>query len=591
MWPFYRSCPEISFSSVESEYDFIVVGGGTAGAVVANRLSAHGGAKVLLVERGPVADSWASRVPLLSSDFASDGSRTRKVLSVPQNSIGRSVELFTGSVLGGTSRINQMIYTRDVPAEYDAWRDAGNPGWGWDDMKPYFLKSEQALYDCDARVHGTKGTMIEWSNQTSTCFEFPGFSYVTEASHKLGLPWIEDLNSSDHPIIGCGALHFTRDQNQHRSSTYHAFLPFDLVVKRSSVLHILTNTEVAKLDVELTSMDVNDRSRVKGVVIKVRNSNEKKTIRIRRDVVLCAGPFGSPQILMLSGIGPASHLQEKGVPVIKNLPAVGSNLQDHFGVSVGFSVPMSHSLPSLEKRPWLFIIELIKYLFFGTGMLLAPVVQLVLFASSSMLDDDGRPKEITETKMETRLPDIEIMPMAYDSPEHPEKSRGMFSFLNVLLHPKSRGTVRLNSSDPSDSLIIDPKYLSNPNDYAPLRSSLKLTLRIREKMVEQGYPLGDFGSGVPEGEDDASLDKFISGKRNRTTYHYSSTCRMGPDNGKEDGGVVNEELLVHGFANLRVADSSIFPWILGTHLQAPTVAVAEKCADMILSKLFQERST
>lgn len=155
----------------------------------------------------------------------------------------------------------------------------------------------------------------------------------------------------------------------------------------------------------------------------------------------------------------------------------------------------------------------------------------------------------------------------------------MFSFLNVLLHPESKGTVRLSSSNPSELPIIDPQYLSNPADYAPLRASLRLTLRLRDGMVDQGYPLLNFG--VPDDEDDASLDEFIR-KRNRSTYHYSSTCRMGPDNGREDG-VVGADLRVHGFDNLRIADSSIFPWVLGTHLQAPTIAVAEKCADMVLS--------
>ncbi|KAJ3843458.1 alcohol oxidase [Lentinula raphanica] len=597
MWPF-SSYPELSLNQVADEYDFIIVGGGTAGAVLANRLSAQETNKVLLIERGPVADNWASRVPLLSSDFASDGSRTRRVLSTLQNNLGRPIELYTGSALGGTSRINQMLYGRGLPAEYDAWRDAGNPGWGWEDMKPYFLKSERALYSCDPSVHNTTG---EWCNQSTENdgLAFPGFSYVIEASEYLGLPKIADINSPVHPAIGCGMLHFTRDQNQHRSSTYHAFLPVNLALERASRLHIVTRTEAIELIVnsELKS----DKLTVEGVTLKSSITTEQRTVKARKEVILCGGPFGSPHLLMLSGIGPALHLKEKDIAVVKDIPAVGSNLQDHFGVSVAFEVPMSHSLLSLQKRPWIFFIELFKYLVFGTGLLLAPVLQMALFASSTLLDDEGLPKHKKATvKNENEsnvLPDIEIMPvsvsspkyfrttvhgyyqMAYDSTDCPETNRGVFSFLNVLLHPQSKGTVRLSSANPSDPLVIDPQYLSNPSDYAPLRASLKLTLRLRDRMLKQGYPLKDFG--VPDGEDDTSLDKFIC-KRNRTTYHYSSTCRMGPSNGKEDGGVVDEELFVHGFGNLRIADSSVFPWVLGTHLQAPTVAVAEKCADMIL---------
>jgi choline dehydrogenase len=174
--------------------------------------------------------------------------------------------------------------------------------------------------------------------------------------------------------------------------------------------------------------------------------------------------------------------------------------------------------------------------------------------------------------------------MAYDSSDLTDydKSRGTFSFLNVLLHPKSKGTVRLSSKDPQAPLRIDPRYLSNSADFAPLRASVRLTLRIVDKMREQGYALDAYD--VPKGDDDAALDKFIR-YRNRTTYHYSSTCRMAPaEDAPNGGGVVDAELKVFGVSGLRVADSSIFPWVLGTHLQAPTVCVAERCAEIMLQE-------
>jgi choline dehydrogenase len=173
--------------------------------------------------------------------------------------------------------------------------------------------------------------------------------------------------------------------------------------------------------------------------------------------------------------------------------------------------------------------------------------------------------------------------MAYDSGDDKtfDKSKGVYSFLSVLLHPKSKGFVRLTSRDPTARLHIDLNYLSDPSDFGPLRASLRLTLRIRENMRALGYPLQDWEG--PAGEDDQALDNFIRRpERNRSTYHYSSTCRMAPEDDKDGGGVVDDELKVHGVKGLRVADSSIFPWVLGAHLQAPTVAVAEKCADMIL---------
>lgn len=180
-----------------------------------------------------------------------------------------------------------------------------------------------------------------------------------------------------------------------------------------------------------------------------------------------------------------------------------------------------------------------------------------------------------------------ILKMAYDSSDRTDwdKSRGAFSFLNVLLHPKSKGTVRLTSKDPQAPLKIDPRYLSNPADLVPLRASLKLTMRIVDKMRARGYAMDDYA--VPEGSDDVSLDKFIK-FRNRSTYHYSSTCRMAPsENAPNGGGVVNEELKVFGIDRLRVADSSIFPWVLGAHLQAPTVCVAERCAEFLLKEKLQ----
>ncbi|KAF8552441.1 alcohol oxidase [Imleria badia] len=562
-----QSYPEVSLDTTQPEYDYIVVGGGTAGCVIANRLSQDPKHCVLLVERGPLADSWASRVPLLSSDFASDGSRTRKILSTPQVAVqGKSFGLYTGSTLGGSSRINQMIYTRGLPAEYNAWRDAGNPGWGWDDIKPYFVKSEKALYESNPSDHGRTG---EWCNQTSSDLQFPGFSHVITAAKSLGLPYIEDVNSSDvTSAVGCGRLHFTRDQNQHRHSTYHAFLPADLCHQRKTNLHIITNATVDSL--------VINGNRCESV--NIRSKGAKKTIKSTHEVILSAGPFGSPHLLMLSGIGPASHIKEHDIPVIKDLPGVGDHLQDHFAVSVGFEVPMRHSLLCLEKRPWIFVFELIRYLFWGTGLLLALVLQTAIFAATSHLDDGGRPIKNKALEKDT-LPDIEIMPMAYDSTDIPEKGRGMFSMLNVLLHPKSKGTVRLSSKNPEDPLIIDPRYLTHPDDFLPLRASVRLSLRLRDQMIAQGYPLKDW-DGIKGDEDDVAIDKLIL-RRNRTTYHYTSTCRMAPEG---EGGVVNHELLVHGFENLRVADSSIFPWVLGAHLQAPVVAVAEKGADMVLRK-------
>ncbi|KZT08238.1 GMC oxidoreductase [Laetiporus sulphureus 93-53] len=584
MWPII-SYPEVSIDSLNEKYDYIVVGGGTAGCVLANRLSADPSKTVLLLERGPRADSWASRVPLFSSDVASDGSPTLKRTSEKQDEIGRPLLLFSGGALGGTSRVNQAIYTRGLPAEYDRWAAAGRKGLSWEELRPYFLKSECALSGAVEGIHSTEG---EWKNRTLGGYHFDSFSEAVSAAEVLGLPHIDDINSPIHPPFGCGQLHFTIDEKGHRNSAYDAFLPDSLANARKANLHICTNVLVEKIDVQRLE---NGSCAARGVTLLAnaeKNMERRKHVEAHREIVLSVGLFGSPQILMLrlygvlrncSGIGPSEHLKEHGIPVVKDLHAVGLNLQDHFGVSVGFFVPMRDSLLSLQTQPWRFFMELLRYLIWGTGLLLGPVLQLAIFMHTGLLDSTGQPTK-AEKEFKEQVPGIEIMPLAYGSIDvEMPRSRGLFSFLNVLLHPRSKGTVRLSSSDPREPLIVDPQFLSNPADIVPLRASVKLSLRLCDQMRKHGYMMDDWL--VPESESDEDLDRFIR-THNRTTYHYSSTCRMAPEDDAEGGGVVDDELRVYGVRGLRVADTSILLWILGTHLQAPAVMIGEKCADMIL---------
>ncbi|PSR76311.1 hypothetical protein PHLCEN_2v8543 [Hermanssonia centrifuga] len=493
-----------------------------------------------------------------------------------QENLGRSLDLYTGRSLGGGSRINQMFYTRGLPAEYDAWAAAGRKGWSWEEFRPYFLKSEDAVgYGPIEGVHATAG---EWKNRPLDRLYFRCFEQTLRGVEKLGLPYIPDINSPTHPPFGCGRVFFTIDKNSHRSSTFHAFLPASLALKRKSNLHICTDTLVERLVLESLP---DGTSVVRGV--QMISGGGRKTVKVEQEVIMSAGPLANPQILMLSGIGPAEHLKDHDIKIMQDLPAVGSNLQDHLGVSIAWNIPMSDSLVSLQAKPWLFFIALFQYLIWGTGLLLVPVSQLFLFLHTKILDESGTPVKASKAFSEP-IPDVEIMPMAYDSSDQPfPKTKGVYSLLNCLLRPKSHGTVRLTSSDPNAPLSIDLRYLSDPKDITPLRASLKFSLRLRDKMREQGYKLVDWQ--VPASESDEDLDRFIQhSNRNRTTYHYSSTCRMAPEHDPMGGGVVDDELKVYGVTNLRVADSSIFPWIPATHLQAPTVAVAEKCADMLRMK-------
>ncbi|XP_006458702.1 hypothetical protein AGABI2DRAFT_200525 [Agaricus bisporus var. bisporus H97] len=574
MWPFSStSYPNVAFDRLHTKYDYIIVGGGTAGCVLANRLSANPETTVLLIERGPVGDTWLSRIPLASMSYGSEGTFCRLQKSEYHQELNKGFGLIRGSGLGGTSRINGMLYSRGLPKEYDFWAESGCEGWGWKEVERFFRKSENFLDGEDHdNVHGKMG---EWTNRRDHLY-FPPFSRVVEACKSLGIFHSEDLNSPKNPTNCIGQGQFTRDRKQYRNSTNRAFLPAELVRARAN-LHIVTNAIGGKLIIgqrDATPF-------VEGVEIIDRFRTKKKVVMCGCEVIVCAGAFGTPQVLMLSGIGPAEHLKEHDIPVHKNLPAVGNNLQDHFGVSTAFRVPMGHSLLSVEKQPWTMVIQILLWLIWGTGMLLCPVIQTYITMSSASLDARGIPfKDKGEVDA---LPDIEIAPIAYETCElELDKSRGFFSLLSIVMRPKSRGRVCLASTQADAPMKIYCNYLSNPEDFIPLRAALKLSLRISEKMREDGYPIEDWKTALPQGEDDESLDKFIR-RRNMSTYHYTSTCRMGSRQDAPDGGAaVDPQLRVFGVGGLRVADASVFPWVVAAHPQAAVVMTAEKCADMIL---------
>ncbi|KAI5123485.1 hypothetical protein M0805_008855 [Coniferiporia weirii] len=577
MWPFSSSYPELTCQSLEREYDYIIVGGGTAGCALANRLSVDPSVSVLLVERGLAANTWTSRVPLFSTDFASDGSRTYKRETLPQKAVGgRKQELFSGKVLGGTSRINSMLYTRGIAAEYNSWGAMGRKGWSFDDVLPLFKATERSL---DKGVGPERGRNGEWTTRTHESIYFSPTARVFEAGKKLGLPYIEDLNSSTSPALGCAKAQFTINEKGYRQSAFAAFLPLKLALARKSHLAICTATVATKIDIKPGPGGV---PRAEGVQLKPTSAHAKTMyVTAKREIILCGGPLGSPHILQLSGIGPKGHLEFLGIPVLKDLPGVGSHFQDHLAVPTVFHVPMEDSLVAVERDFLTFMREFLKYLTRGTGLLLSPVLESSIFARANLLDSQSN-LQATASQLDARdpanLPDIEIIPIAYDGTGVPfDKSQGAYGFLNVLLRPESRGTVRLKSSNPDDPVECDLGMLTASADWEVLRASLRLSMRLAEEIRADGYPMTDYR--VPASKNDADLDAYIV-KWARTTYHYSSTCRMAPENDPEPG-VVDDELRVHGVHNLRVADSSIFPQIITTHLQAPSVMVGEKCAEFL----------
>ncbi|KAH7884903.1 alcohol oxidase [Phlebopus sp. FC_14] len=568
MWPFSSSYPVVRLDQLQGEYDYVVVGGGTAGCVLANRLSADPANKVLLIERGPAEDSWASRIPLFSANFAQGSPLARHLVTTNQSVVGRSLDIYQGNGLGGTTRINHMFYTRGPAGQYDAWERNGAKGWDSKNLLPYFIKSENAQYDVDTDMRGTKG---EWINRHNTGFFYSCFQHAVDACATLGLPRIPDLNDPGYPPVGWARVPITRDANGHRHSTFRAFLPPPLAQARRNNLHICPNAIVERLEFDEKNGELVVRSVVVGPTDVQSGHQSAIHILVRREVVLSAGAFGSPQILMLSGIGPAQHLKDLGISLLKDLP-VGETLQDHFGIFVNYFAPLNDSLLRVARQPLFFIVEFFRYVLFGTGVLLAPVVQMAIFACTYLLDDRGVPAKEEEPQQNT-IPDAEIMPLAYaQGRAQQDKTRGGISFLTVLLTPKSKGTVKLASTDPREAPRIDLNYLADPSDRSRIRRALKLSARIAECFRKQGYEL-ERAEAPPEDADDEALDKHIA-EQGCTTYHYAATCPM--------GFVLGSDLIVHGTRNLRVADASAFPEVPASHLQAPAVVFAEKCADMML---------
>ncbi|TFY74655.1 hypothetical protein EWM64_g9357 [Hericium alpestre] len=567
MWPFSHSVPELKphevgtclhanvrASAVDAvTYDYIIVGGGSAGCCLASRLSEDPSVTVLLLERGNVTDTWASKVPLISSDLFRSGTPAARWTTQPMPEVdGRTLEVVRGEALGGTSRVNGLVYTRGAPGDYNLWKELGHEGWGYDDLLPYFVKSEKTLSQPPSSFRGSEGP---WQNQTFKEVHYKFARHILSATQAIGIPPIQDVNSPKASAAGHATLDICVDRNIYRASTYRAFLPPNLAQARKKHLKICTDTVALRIETETSSGKV----RAVGVHFGDVSGNERSPkyyAKAQREVILCAGALGSPQLLQLSGLGPADHLKEKGIPVVRDMPGVGSHLQDHPGVPVMYEVPVSDTLFVLEKQPLAAMIEFLKYVTIGRGLFVLPFTPTSIFVPSRLLNKNSEVIDASAPALTgADLPDIEIMPIPYNASDVVIDGKGIFSLLGALIKPKSVGT--------------QPRGLHHP------AQGLRLALRIAEQVRTQGYLMKDLQ--VPETENEVDMDRFIR-KNMRTTYHYASTCRMARE---AEGGVVDDDLRVYGVQGLRVCDTSVFPEIVATHLMAPAVVVAEKCADLI----------
>ncbi len=529
---------------VRKAFDFVVVGAGSAGCVLANRLSEDGRHQVLLVEAGPRDTNPVIRVPLAAGLAYFWKSINWNYEIAPQVHLGnRSFPWPRGRVLGGSSSINGMMYMRGHRADYDSWRQTGLPGWGYEDVLPYFRRSE-GHRDRHDGFHGTDGPF----RVVTARAENPLYDAFLESALAAGHPRTDDHNGVEQE--GLGPYDFNiRDGLRESSAT--AFLR---PAEGRANLVVRTRTQARRLIFE-------DR---KMIGVEVERGGRRETIHVRGETVLACGAIGSPQLLELSGMGDPEVLSSAGVEPLHPLSAVGTNLHDHLGVYLTFRCRLPVTLYGFLRADRAVLAGL-RALLLGTGP-----------ATSVPLEVGG----FLRTRSGLDIPDIHITFVPGLNLETTRRGQGQHGYLINFypLRPRSRGTTHITSSDPATAPLMDPGYLSDPADLRCLRDGVRLARGIAEKPPLADYNAGEISPARDVTSDD-EIDAWVRASAN-TIFHPVGTCRMGAD----ANSVVDASLRVRGLTGLRIADASVMPSIIGGNTSAPTIMIAERAADMMLGR-------
>jgi choline dehydrogenase len=534
----------------QQAYDYIIIGAGTAGCVLANRLSADPANQVLLLEAGKKDNYFWIDIPV-GYLYTINNPRTDWCYQIePDPGLnGRSIGYARGKVLGGCSSINAMIYMRGQQSDYDHWAQLGNRGWSWDEVLPVFKASEDYQHGAD-EYHGSGGELRVEERRVN----WEILDAWRDAAEECGIPKIDEFNRGDNS--GCAYF----QMNQKKGVRWSGSKAYLRPIQDRPNLTVRTEAHVQKLELEQTDQGL----QATGVTVRFGKST-RQTLSARKEVLLAAGSIGTPQLLQLSGVGPGGLLHEHGIDVALDLPGVGENLHDHLQVRTVYEVSNTKTLNRRAGTLFGKALMGMEYALFRTGPLTMPPSQLGAFARSS----DDEPSANIEWH---------VQPLSLDSFGQPLHSFDAITPSVCNLRPTSRGHLRITSPDPDDYPAITMNYLSTDYDRQVAVKGLKFTRRIMAAKALERFQPKEFKPGI-EYQNEEQLMK-AAGDLGTTIFHPVGTCKMGSDT----MAVVDDRLKVRGINRLRVIDASVMPRITSGNTNAPTVMIAEQGATFILEE-------